>query len=192
MMTWHECEELIYQDLRRNSCNTSKLTLLRYMITNSSFKMCLWFRLGTYLQHKNVKFLYNIVYWHYKNLMYLTGIQLPLGTTVGGGLQFKHFNGIVINDSAIIGDNVTIFNDVTIGINLQPDGSSKCPVIGDNVVICTGAKIIGGVTVGRNCIIGANAVVTKDIPENSVVAGIPAKILSSGGKEYVEAYIRHK
>ncbi len=191
-MNWKECKELIYMDLERNTNKLTLFNIVRYMITNSSFKVCFWFRVGSFLYQKKNRILYYFVYWHYKKIMYLTGIQLPIGTSVGGGIQFKHFNGIIINDKAIIGKNVTIFNGVTIGINLKPDGSSGHPIIDDNVVICTGAKVIGGVMVGKNSIIGANSVVNKDIPEDSIVAGAPAKILKKGGRQYVEAYLRHK
>ena len=191
-MTWNECKDLIRQDLSRSTDRLTKRSALRFMITNSSFKMSFWFRIGTYLKEKNSKLLYFMVYWHYKHLMYKTGIQLPIGTKVGGGVLFKHFNGVVINDDAIIGINVTIFNGVTIGVNLQPDGLNNHPIIEDSVVLCTGAKIIGGITVGKGSIIGANAVVIKNIPEDSVAAGVPAKVISTGGGKFVEAYMKHK
>ena len=191
-MNWKECKALIKKDLSRSSDKLTLLNACRFVITNSSFKMSFWFSIGNYLLENRSRVLYALVYWHYKSLMYKTGIQLPLGTSVGGGILFKHFNGIVINNHATIGENVTIFNDVTIGINLKPDGMCESPVIGGNVVLCTGAKVIGGVTIGQSSIVGANAVVIKSIPEDSIVAGIPAKVISTGGTKYVETYIKHK
>lgn len=90
---------------------------------------------------------------------------------IGGGLYIQHGFATIITAESI-GKNVWINQQVTIGYN-----GDKAPIIGDNVVIYAGAKVVGGVRVGNNVTIGANAVVTKDIPDNSVVGGVPAKIL---------------
>jgi len=81
----------------------------------------------------------------------------------------------VIGRNCVIGDNCTINNDVTLGMKNSNDTSM--PKIGDNVYISTGAKLLGGITIGDNCIIGANAVVNKSFEKNSIIAGIPAKIV---------------
>lgn len=106
-----------------------------------------------------------------------------LGGTFGSGAEFKTIPnlphglvGIFIHPSVKIGKNVTIYQQVTIGEN---GFGSEAAVIGDNVVIGAGAKIIGSVNIGNDVIIGANAVVTKDISKNQVVGGIPATILYS-------------
>lgn len=125
--------------------------------------------------------------------MYLTGIQLPLGTIVGGGLKFYHHSNIVINARCIIGTNVSIYNGVTLGINISPrKKDTSPPIIGNNVVIFTGAKIIGDISVGDHCVIGANSVVIKNVPTGSVAVGIPAKIVSDKGEEYAELCSKHK
>lgn len=90
---------------------------------------------------------------------------------IGGGLYIQHGFATIITAESI-GKNVWINQQVTIGYN-----GDKAPIIGDNVVIYAGAKVVGGVRVGNNVTIGANAVVTKDIPDNSVVGGVPAKII---------------
>ena len=122
--------------------------------------------------------IYPIVFLLYRHLKYLTGIQIPLGMTIGGGLRLIHFGDVVFNASAKIGDNCVVFNGVTIG-GTQRGGLA--PKVGNNVLICTGAKLIGNITVGNNAVIGAGAVVVKDIPDNAVVGGVPAKILSMDG-----------
>ena len=91
---------------------------------------------------------------------------------IGKNLNMPHPICIVIGKDAKIGDNCTIFQDVTIGQN-----DNKFPTLGDNVIIYAGAKIIGDVKIGNNVIVGANAVVTHDIPDNCIVAGVPAKII---------------
>lgn len=102
-------------------------------------------------------------------------------TQIGKGLVFAHFSNIVVTSNAIIGENCIIYNGCTIG---GVHGVNGSPIIGHNVVIYTGAKILGNVKVGNNVVIGANAVVTKDIPDNSVAVGIPAKVISNKGEEY--------
>ncbi len=100
-----------------------------------------------------------------------------LKSLVYKGIVFPHPVGIVISDSAVIGKNCIIFQNVTIGANFSPKASSQrsVPVIGDNVIICAGAVIVGGVTIGDEVIIGANSVVTKDVPPNTLCYGSPAK-----------------
>ncbi|MDE5772865.1 MAG: serine acetyltransferase [Muribaculaceae bacterium] len=91
----------------------------------------------------------------------------------GGGLKLIHgFSTIIYAKS--IGENCTVFQQVTIGYS-----KGATPTVGDNCVICCGAKILGNVSIGNNVIIGANAVVTRDVPDNSIVAGTPAKVIST-------------
>lgn len=90
---------------------------------------------------------------------------------IEGGLIIQHGFSTIINAKKI-GKNCHIYQQVTIGFN-----GTESPIIGDNVRICCGAKVIGGIHVGNNVVIGANAVVCKDIPDNVVVAGVPAKII---------------
>lgn len=99
-------------------------------------------------------------------------ILIGTNAIVGNNLLLPHPHNVVIGNSATIGDNCTIYHDVTLGKN-----HDAFPIVGDNVVIYTGAKILGGVTIGNNAVIGANAVVTADVPENAIVAGVPAKII---------------
>ncbi len=173
-------------DLKRVD-TTGKLNLIsffRYLITNHSFKVCVYFRLSKYFSQHNKLFFYPILFL-YKRIQIRYGIQMPYKTTVGKGLAFSHYNTIVINADAIIGDYLTIFQGCTIG-SVRGKGA---PVIGNNCVFFAGSKVIGNVKIGNNVIVAANAVVVKDIPDNAVVAGIPAKILNFNGEKIAQLYL---
>lgn len=116
------------------------------------------------------------------------GVLLRLGTKIGPGFKIAHAGGIVINNSTKIGKNFTIMQNCTIGSVYGPNGG--VPTIGDNVVMCAGSIVIGKVKIGNNVMIGAGAVVTKDVPDNAVVVGVPAKIVSYEGAKHVGYYIQ--
>lgn len=106
----------------------------------------------------------------------LTGIEIHPGAKIGKGLFIDHGMGVVIGETAEVGDNVTIYHGVTLG-GTGKDKGKRHPTIGNNVVIGAGAKILGPINVGDNVKVGANAVVLKDVPDNVTVVGIPAKIV---------------
>lgn len=110
----------------------------------------------------------------------IAGADIPLNGSIGGGLSIPHPNGIVIHPLAKIGVNCLIHQQVTIGVSRK---SKQAPVIKGHVDIGAGAKIIGAITIGEHALIGANAVVVKDVPANAVVAGIPAKIIGTTAKD---------
>ena len=109
-----------------------------------------------------------------------------LGTKVGGGLVFPHYGCQIIHYAAELGENVQIFQGVTIGTTRSKEGAPK---IGNNVILFSGARVIGGVSIGDNVVVGAGAVVIKDVPSGSVVAGSPAKVVSQNGEEITKLYI---
>lgn len=108
----------------------------------------------------------------------ITGAEIPLNAKIGGGLLLPHPNGVVIHHNAVVGPNCLIFQQVTIGSR----GGDGVPIIGGHVDIGAGAKILGPVRIGNHVLIGANAVVTKDIPDNGVAVGIPAVVLPAENK----------
>lgn len=120
--------------------------------------------------------LHLIIKFIYYYLRMLLCFDTPANTKIGPGLLILHHGNIVVNSNAAIGCNCTIGNGVTIGHNFF-GRHLGVPTLGDNVFIGTGAKIIGPIRIGNNVIIGANAVVVKDVPDNAVVAGNPARIL---------------
>ena len=120
---------------------------------------------------------------------FLTGIEIHPNAKIGKNLFIDHGMGVVIGETSDIGDNVTIYHMVTLGgispsINSDDQRNTKRhPTLMDNVVVGSGAQILGPVVVGKNAKIGANAVVTKDVEENAVMVGIPAKNVGEVSKE---------
>ena len=121
---------------------------------------------------------------------FLTGIEIHPGAKIGKNLFIDHGMGVVIGETSVIGDNVTIYHMATLGgiapsINSNDQRNIKRhPTIEDEVVIGSGAQVLGPVTVGRCAKIGANAVITKDVPEKAVMVGIPAKNVGLADSEF--------
>jgi serine O-acetyltransferase len=107
----------------------------------------------------------------------LTGVEIHPGAILGSGLFIDHATGVVIGETAEVGDDVTIFHGVTLG-GTGRDTGKRHPTIGDRVIIGAGAKILGPIKVGDDSRIGANSVVVKEVPSSSVVVGVPGQIIS--------------
>jgi serine O-acetyltransferase len=119
--------------------------------------------------------LFSLVYkFLFKLVQIVTGIELPCEAIVGRNFVIDHFGGIIVSGAARFGDNCRIRTGVVIG--LRRVNEPRAPVIGNNVDIGAGAKLLGPIKVGDNSIIGANAVVLDDVPENSIAIGVPAII----------------
>ena len=113
---------------------------------------------------------------------WLTGIEIHPGAEIADGFFIDHGMGVVIGETTVIGSNVTIFQGVTLGGTGKEPGK-RHPTLGNNVVVGTGAKVLGNVKVGDNVQIGANAVVVRDVPPNSTVVGVPGRIVKKEGKK---------
>lgn len=105
-----------------------------------------------------------------------TGIEIHPGATIGEGLFIDHGHGVVIGETAEIGDNVTLYQGVTLGGTGKEQGK-RHPTLGNNIMVGAGAKILGSVTIGDNCKIGAGSVVLKNVPPNSTVVGVPGRVV---------------
>jgi serine O-acetyltransferase len=115
---------------------------------------------------------------------FLTGIEIHPGAAIGHRLFVDHGMGVVIGETAIVGDDVTLYQGVTLGGTGKEQGK-RHPTIRNNVVIGGGAKILGNITVGENCRVGAGSVVLRDVPDNSTVVGVPGHIVFRNGKRVV-------
>ena len=121
---------------------------------------------------------------------FMTGIEIHPKAKIGKNLFIDHGMGVVIGETSDIGDNVTIYHMATLG-GISPSINSdkqreikRHPTLQDNVVVGSGAQVLGPITIGKNAKIGANAVVTKDVPENGVMVGIPAKNVGTATEEF--------
>jgi serine O-acetyltransferase len=120
----------------------------------------------------------------------ITGIEIHPGAKIGKDFFIDHGSGTVIGETAEVGDNVTIYQNVSLGgTSLKQE--KRHPTVGNNVVIGAGAKLLGPIVIGDNVKIGSNSVVTKDVPPNSVVVGVPGKIVSRNGKRIPEIDLDH-
>jgi len=121
---------------------------------------------------------------------FLTGIEIHPGADIGKNLFIDHGMGVVIGETSKIGNNVTIYHNVTLGgvapsINSNDQRNTKRhPTLEDNVVVGSGAQVLGPIIIGKNSLIGSNAVVTKDVPEKSIMAGIPATKVGDATKGF--------
>jgi serine O-acetyltransferase len=121
----------------------------------------------------NLKFMARLIS---QRARFLTGIEIHPGAKIGKNLFIDHGTGIVIGETAEIGDSCTIYHGVTLG-GLGNSQIKRHPTIGNNVMIGCGAKILGPIRIGNNVKIGANAVVLKDVPDNSTIVGVPGKMI---------------
>lgn len=128
--------------------------------------------------------LFLLARWLSQVARFLTGIEIHPGAKIGRRLFIDHGLGVVIGETAIVGDDVTLYQGVTLGGTGKEHGK-RHPTIEDNVVIGGGAKVLGNITVGRNCRIGAGSVVLRNVPEHSTVVGVPGHIIFRNGERVV-------
>ena len=169
---------LIKSDLYRYNGVISLKEFIKNFYLNKGFNLCLYFRIGQRLRKHVFLFkLYNLLY---KMKCNKYTIDMPLNTDIQQGLYIGHPFSIALSKDCKIGCNVNISQGVTIG-QKQIGKLKGSPTIGDNVYLGPNSTIIGKIMIGNNVVIGANSVVTKDIPDNFVMAGVPAKEISKKG-----------
>jgi len=122
--------------------------------------------------------------WLSQVTRFLTGIEIHPGAQIGRRLFIDHGFGVVIGETAVVGEDVTLYQGVTLGGTGKEQGK-RHPTLLDNVVVGDGAKILGNITVGRNCRIGAGSVVLRNVPDESTVVGVPGHIIFREGKRVV-------
>lgn len=138
-----------------------------------SFRAVLRYRIAHKLYLKKHYFLAR---WYSQRTVRKTGIEIHPGATIGKGLFIDHGTGVVIGETAEIGNNVTLYQGVTLGGTGKESGK-RHPTIGNNVMISSGARVLGSFTVGDNSKIGAGSVVLSEVPPNSTVVGVPGRVV---------------
>jgi len=146
---------------------------LEVMLVYSGLHAIWIHRITHWLWQKNVRFLAR---WLSQFARWITGIEIHPGATLGPGFFIDHGMGVVIGETAEVGADVTLYHGVTLGGTSLNKGK-RHPTIGDRAVIGAGAKVLGAITIGADSRIGANAVVVRSVPENSVVVGVPGQIV---------------
>ena len=139
----------------------------------SSFKAILHYRIAHKLYLKKHYFLAR---WVSQRAVRKTGIEIHPGATIGKGLFIDHGSGVIIGETAELGDNITLYQGVTLGGTGKEQGK-RHPTLRDNVMVSAGAKVLGSFTIGENSKIGAGSVVLKEVPPNSTVVGVPGCVV---------------
>jgi len=139
----------------------------------------IWHRLAHFLWKKNVPFFPRLIS---QVARFFTGIEIHPGAQIGKGLFIDHGMGVVIGETAIVGNDVVLFQGVTLGGTGKETGK-RHPTLGDNIVVGAGAKVLGNIEIGPNSYIGANAVVLKNVPSNTTVVGVPGRVTRQEGRK---------
>ena len=153
-------------------------SLLLVLLTYPGVKAVFFHRVANFIWGLNLKIPARMIS---QLSRFLTGIEIHPAAKIGKNLFIDHGMGVVIGETAIIGDDCTLYHGVTLGGTTWKKGK-RHPTLKDNVVIGAGAKVLGPITLGNNSKVGSNAVVVNDIPNDSTAVGIPAKIIESGEK----------
>lgn len=161
--------------MEKDPAATSKIMVL---FTYPGVKALMWHRPANWCYRHKMKFLARVISQHVR---FWTGIEIHPGATIGKGVFIDHGAGVVIGETAEVGNNVTLYQGVTLG-GTGKDAGKRHPTIEDNVVIAAGAKVLGPFTVGKGSKIGAGSVVLKPVPENCTVVGVPGRIVKQDGK----------
>lgn len=144
-----------------------------------SFKAILRYRVAHKLYMKKHYFLAR---WVSQRAVRKTGIEIHPGATIGRGLFIDHGSGVIIGETAELGDNVTLYQGATLGGTGKEQGK-RHPTLKDNVMVSAGAKVLGSFTIGENSKIGAGSVVLKEVPPNCTVVGVPGRIVKMGDQK---------
>lgn len=192
-MKFSEFTTLTRSDLFRYSGSATLKDCLYHYLFSPGYRYTWWMRFCAYTHAQPFwRILFPFAWLVYYRLQIKYGIAISFKANIGPGLYIGHHGGIVTNEEMVIGINCNLSHDVTIGVSRRGERAGV-PVIGDNVYIGPGAKIFGKITVGNNAAIGANCVVTHDVPENGVVVGIPGKVISyEGSTGYINRVLVEK
>jgi len=176
--------EDLHAVFERDPAATSRWEVL---LAYSGFHALLAHRLAHWLWKKNIPIVPRLISQFAR---WVTGIEIHPGAQIGRGFFIDHGMGVVIGETAVIGDFVTLFQGVTLGGTGKERGK-RHPTLGNHVVVGAGAKVLGNITIGDFVKVGANSVVLRSVPSNSTVIGIPGRIIKTIGDRVPEATMDH-
>lgn len=152
---------------------------LEIFLLYSGFHAVFWYRVSHWFYLHRCFFVARLIS---QTARFFTGIEIHPGATIGKGLMIDHGSGVVIGETTIIGDDCTLYQGVTLG-GTGKDTGKRHPTLGNNVMVGSGAKVLGPFVVGDNSKIASNAVVLSEIPPNSTAVGVPARIVRRDGQK---------
>lgn len=183
--TLRELKHYIRRDLKYVNGHPYRALISRYLF-EPGFRYCFWLRLARYcfLKGKKAILPFLICRMILKHYSYKFSFDISFRSQIDPGLVIAHFGYIIVTSNTKIGENCTLRPGVVFGKKLT--ATTGGPIVGDNVDFGVGTVIVGNVRIGNNVIVGANSVVTKDVPDNCVIAGSPARII-----RYLDEQIEH-
>lgn len=181
-MDFRDYVQIVQSDLYRNAGACDLSAFVKCMVQQPGFACTFWLRTVAWLRSERsaLRFLMPFAGLAKHHLEHKYGVSIRASTPIGPGFHLVHVPSVGVSPGSTIGRNCSIMHEVTIG-EVKRGPRKGSPSIGDGVFIGAGAKVIGCITVGSNVAIGANAVVINDVPDNAVVGGVPATILSFDG-----------
>ena len=183
-VSFAKLKALLAADLYRYAGTVGTGAFVRHYAFTPGYKYTVLMRTTGWLKPKPAKAFgfYYLFKWLLLRARYKYGFAIPEYMEIGPGLFLNRFGGFYFHGDTVLGSNVNITHGVVLGY-MNRGGRRGAPVIGDRTFLGSGAKVIGGIRIGSEAAIGANAVVTKDVPDRGVVGGIPAKLLSDQGSD---------
>lgn len=170
--------------VRQKDPSVKSCCCLAILINTPGIHAMFFYRIAHFLYQKKWFFVARFIS---QMARFLTGIEIHPGAKIGKRFFIDHGMGVVIGETAEIGDDVMLYHQVTLGGTGKESGK-RHPTLKNGVTVSTGAKILGAITIGENAKIGANSVVIKDVPDDATAVGIPARIVRIGGKIYEPEY----
>ena len=174
----------LYAVFERDPAASGKIEVF---LTYPGFHAVLLHRVAHWLWKRDVPVLPRVIS-HFSR--FLTGIEIHPGARIGSYFFIDHGMGVVIGETTVIGNNVTLFQGVTLGGTGKEKGK-RHPTLGNNIVVGVGAKVLGNIVIGDNVKIGANSVVLESVPADSTVVGVPGRIVKQGGRRLTETMLDH-
>jgi len=179
--------DLIRAAIARDPAVRGAAGVVEVVLTYSGVHAVAVHRLSHFLAFHGVPFLPRLLS---QISRFFTGVEIHPGATLGRGVFIDHGMGVVIGETTVVGDNVTLYQGCTLG-GAGRESGKRHPTLGDNVVVGCGARVLGNIRIGNDVRIGAGSVVVRDVPDHCTVVGVPARVVRERGRRVIEAPLAH-